>query len=108
MLPRQKIAQTKAEHKGNSGDGAVQQHGSADFFFIQENEKGCRAAVGPNNPRQGAQVSTLERHPVQERLQCCILVLIWRYLFWSQPERMKAFISQIVFPIIGIPQAFVK
>gem|GEM_PF-4090064 len=30
------------------------------------------------------------------------------FVFSLQPERMKALISQIVFPIIDISQAFVK
>jgi len=91
MLHRQKIAQTKAEHKGNRWRGAVQQHGSADFFFIQENEKGCRAAVEQTTPTKGPKQPTLERTPrtgASPMLRCLFDLVVFCLL---QPERMKAY-----------------
>jgi len=55
MLCRQKIAQTKAEHKGNSGGGAVQQHGSADFFFFKKMKKGAEPLLSDTTPAKGPQ-----------------------------------------------------
>ena len=82
MLHRQKIAQTKAEHKENS-DGATVQRRFGRLFLSQENEKGCRTAVERKQPPpRGPKHQHWNGHPVQERLQCCMFGLIWRYLFF--------------------------